>query len=220
MLRRHTLILAAALLVAACGSAATPPPSPDAASSRATSSPAASPSASPVPTPDAAATLSTALDALRTAYSFDATVTVGKTVATKATGRWVGGTSEVVVDQGDSTVTYRSIPPDAWIKEPDGTWVALDGDVPGGDPLDALRSPSSVKVTAVDASGVSLAAMYPASALGLAGPKAVKVVLRVGSNGSVTASYSTQTSSGTATSETVMRPVTGASPYPAPSLGG
>lgn len=154
------------------------------------------------------------------AYAFEAVVTVGDEVATRADGRWVAGMSEVVVQRGGTTVTYRSIPPTAWVLEPDGSWVEVEGEVPGGDPLDALRAPTALEVTAVTSEGIELRATYAASALGLAGDARLEVVIRIASDGSVTASYTTELDGVRATSATTLRPLADAAPVPAPSVEG
>ncbi len=154
------------------------------------------------------------------AYSLDSTVTVGQEVATHAVGTWVSGASEVEVESGAATVTYRSLPPKAWIREgEDGDWVELAGEVPIGDPLDELRSPASVSVVTTDGSALELLATYPASALGLKGDGPVDVNLRLVADGSVVARYEALMSAGPAVAQTTIQPLADASPIPAPSLG-
>ena len=78
------------------------------------------------------------LTALGKGYAFDATVKVGGAVATEAKGRWVGGASQFVLTSSGRSVTYRSVPPDAWVQQGDGSWIATQGSVPSGDPLAAF----------------------------------------------------------------------------------
>ena len=115
-------LLAAAMLVAvsACGSS----PSPTGAAPSSPAGSAVAP-ASAAPDPSVAAAegkLAAALDALQAGYTFDTTVTVAGTVATRATGRWTGGASEFDVIAAGVSVTYRSVPPSAWIRQANGTW--------------------------------------------------------------------------------------------------
>ncbi len=152
-------------------------------------------------------------------YTFEATVSVGQQVATRAAGRWVGGASEFTVESNGVTITYRTLPPRSWVLQPGQAWVEVAGTVPSGDPLDTLRTPASVTVTADHGSSANLRATYPGSALGQTGGTAVPVDLALAADGSVTARYSVDTKAGPASSETVLKPGTGLEPVVAPSPG-
>jgi hypothetical protein len=166
------------------------------------------------------ASLTAAFERLKDAYAFESTVTVGAEVATRAVGTWVDGTSEVEVESGAATVTYRSLPPRAWVREgDDGDWVELAGDAPTDDPLDGLRSPSTVSLAALVGDAVELLATYPAASLGLRSEAPVTVSLTLGGDESVVARYETDVAGQPATAQTTMRPLANATPIPAPSLG-
>ncbi len=107
---------------------------------------------------------------------------------------------------GGTSITYRTIPPNSWVLEAGKPWVAVDGQIPSGDPLDALSKPTSASVISTDASGTRIAAVYPATSLGLAGSKPVSVELTIAPDSSITARYDA--------------PLTTASGSAAPSPGG
>jgi hypothetical protein len=161
--------------------------------------------------------LAAAIDRLAAGYAFDTGISVGGKLATRAQGRASGGASDFRVESNGASITYRTVPPTSWVKQAGKAWVIVDNGVPDGDPLEALRSPTSIKVVADAPDGVSLKATYPASALGLAGTDPVTVELRVASDGSVGATYSVQSASGPATSETTLRPQPDQDPIVAPS---
>jgi len=161
--------------------------------------------------------LSDALGALATGYRFDTTVTVGGTVATHAVGRWVAGTSEFDVTTGGATITYRTVPPDAWVRGVGGTWTKLDGAPPGADPLAALRVPSAAAVATDDpGSGVSLELRYPASAFGQTGDD-VAVTIQIAPDGAVDVRYEVTTGPATAQTSTRLVPDPGSTPLVAPT---
>lgn len=156
-----------------------------------------------------AARLDSALSTMANGYSFESTVTAGGKFATRATGTWIGGTSEFVVTAKGASVTYRTVPPRSWVLEKGKTWVELDATMPGGDPLDALKQPTSAVDGPTVAGQDSIRASYPAAALGLASPATVVVDIAIGGDGTVTARYASGSGSASATSETVLKPDAG-----------
>jgi hypothetical protein len=207
--------VALTVVLAACGSSATAMPSVSAADAASDAPPA---SASYAPTTTAPADrVAAAFAALGAGYTFETSVTVGSTVATRATGRSVGGASEFVLESGGQSVTYRSVPPHAWVLKPGSDWVLVADTGSTVDPLGQLAKPRSTTVTSDDPTSLVLEATYPASALGLSGTDTVHVTLAVGADGSITATYSTQVSGGAATSTTVLKPSAGLQPIVAPS---
>ncbi len=168
------------------------------------------------PAPPAASRLAAAFGGLAAGYTFDTTIAVGGKVATHAHGRSVDGSSDFVVESGGASITYRTIPPRSWVKQPGKAWVAVDSGVPDGDPLDALAAPTSIEVLADGPDGLRLRASYPASALGLTTTESVSVTLTVGPDGSLGATYTVPTSAGPATSETSLRTEPGQEPIVAP----
>lgn len=210
-------LLALTVVLAACGSSATTAPSAGAAGAASDAPPASAP-ASPTTTAPADR-LAAAFAALGGGYTFDTTITVGSTVATKATGRSIGGGSEFVLESGGQSVTYRSVPPQAWVLKSGSDWVLVADTGPTADPLGQLAKPQGTTVTSDDPGALVVDATYPASALGLPGTDTVHVTLAVGADGSITATYSTQVSGGAATSTTVLRPSPGQQPIVAPSTG-
>ncbi|MFI5225739.1 MAG: hypothetical protein ACHQ3P_03590, partial [Candidatus Limnocylindrales bacterium] len=162
-------------------------------------------------------------------YAFDTTITVAGTVATEAKGRWTSGNSEFVVTTGGTSITYRTIPPNSWVLEAGKPWVAVDGQIPSGDPLDALSKPTSAEVISTDASGTRIAAVYPAASLGLAGSKPVSVDLTIAPDSSITARYDAPLTTasgsaapspgGTASAQTVLTPSPNQPAIAVPDLG-
>lgn len=191
-------------LILGCGSTASPTPAGSSGSG---------PTAS-AGTPDlGAARLQQVLTALGKGYAFDATVKVGGTVATEAKGRWVGGASQFVLTSSGRSVTYRSVPPDAWVQQGDGSWIATQGSVPSGDPLAAFTSPLSVQTAGTL---TDLTATYAPSTLGLTGTDPVAVTVHLGADGSMTVTYATNSAAGPATSTTTITPPTDSTPILAP----
>ncbi|HTS15206.1 MAG TPA: hypothetical protein VMH24_06040 [Candidatus Sulfotelmatobacter sp.] len=210
--RAWALGLVAGAVVLACG--ATPSASPASSTPTGQGSPAAG-TADP-----GAARLHDALTSLGAGYDFDASVKLGGAVATEAKGRWIGGASQFVLDSGGRSVTYRSVPPNAWVQQGDGSWIATQGPIPSGNPLAAFLSPISVQSAPAaspgpDGSGTPVTVMtatYAAAALGLSGTDPVAVTIQQGPDGSLTITYLSQTSAGAATSTTVLSPTTDTTP--------
>jgi hypothetical protein len=138
-------------------------------------------------------------------------------VATSAQGRWTDGASEFVLTSGGASVTYRSVPPDAWVQQADGSWVKLDGPAPGGDPLGILADPLTVARVASDGNGTQLQATYPAADLLGTGDGVVTVALTIEGDGSLAVSYTSATTTGSATSSTTIHPSPSQKPITAPS---
>ncbi|MGZ3631758.1 MAG: hypothetical protein ACXWQ6_04170 [Candidatus Limnocylindrales bacterium] len=174
--------------------------------------------ATPTPDPSSpAGRLASALTRLDAGYTFESTVTVAGKTATSATGRWVGGTSEVTVSSGGRSATYRTVGSQAWVQQSDGSWVATDVAVPGGDPLDAFRTPAAVELVSQGSTGLDLTATYPPAAFGQAGSDPIAVKVRIAPDGSVTLTYEATVNGSTATSTTALHPGAGLEPVAAPS---
>ena len=133
-------------------------------------------------------------------------------MATHAKGRTLGDASDFVVDTNGATITYRTIPPRSWVQQPGKAWVAVDSGVPDGDPLDALRGPTSV----ADGGDGTIQATYPPAALGLVGTNQITVILTIAADGSVGASYTVTLAAGPATSVTSLAPAPSQQPIVAP----
>lgn len=166
---------------------------------------------------DGNARLVAAFKAMATGYRFDSTVTVGSQVASRAGGRWLNGRSEFVVESGGTALTYRTVPPRAWVFQGGTGWVELADKAPGGDPLEPLRHPTSVAVVADRQDALVLQATYPPKGLGLTGTAAVVVEIDIAPDGTVTATYAMAAATGPATSVTVLSPATGLDPIYVPS---
>ena len=204
------------LLIAACGgpTVTVPGSTASAGASSATTSAVPGASGSSVAAGDR---LATAFASMAAGYTFDSTITVTGKVATHATGRWVAGSSEFVIESGGIAITYRTIPPVAWVLKPGTDWVVVAGAVPGGDPLDALSKPLSSAITANGADGLSVVGRYAPGDLGLTASGSVPVSLLIAPDGSVTATYSVDTTGGTSTSVVILRPAVNPEPVVAPS---
>ena len=192
-----------AALLSGCGGPANPSPAASSGSSPAGSS------------ADPGSTIGTALARLAAGYAFTTTVSVGGQVATQATGHWIGGASEFTVTTNGVSITYRTLPPRSWVLQAGTGWVEVNGNVPSGDPLDALKAPISSAVVSQAGGSLELNASYPAAVLGLAGTTPVAVDLVLAGDGSLKATYTA--SGGTATSATTITPDPGQSPIAAPS---
>jgi hypothetical protein len=181
----------------------------------------AGPAASPAPggTFPALDRLTTTLQALIPGYTFDATVTIGGTVATHASGRWVSGSGEFLIEAQGGELLYRTIPPRAWVHADDSGWVELDSGSPLGNPIDALNKPLTLDIVGGQRGGLDVQATYPAAAFGLSG-EPITVEFTLGADGSVVATYRAETPGGTAVSTTRMTPATNLEPVVAPSPGG
>ncbi len=160
--------------------------------------------------------LTTALQALLPGYTFEATVYLEGNVATRASGRWLNGAGEFVVEAQGGALIYRTVPPQAWVHDDDSGWVELDSGSPLGNPIDALLKPTSLATVGERDGAVDLQATYPAAEFGLSG-EPVTVDLTLGESGSVTATYRVATPTGEAISETQMTPAANLEPVSAPS---
>lgn len=202
--RIWSIVLLSGAVALGCGSTSSP-------------TPAGSPGSAPTVTvgaPDpGAARLAQVLASLGKGYAFDATVKVGGTVVTEAKGRWIGGASQFVLTSSGRSVIYRSVPPDAWVQQGDGSWIATQGSVPSGDPLAAFTSPLIVQSAGTL---TDLTATYAPSTLGLTGIDPVAVTVHLGGDGSMTVTYATSTAAGPASSTTVITPPTDSTPILAP----
>jgi len=197
-------LLALAAILAACADSTVPTAAAGSAGSPSGALPA-----------DAHAQLSAVLSRLAKGYSFDTTVSVGGQVATEAKGRWIGGGSEFTVTTNGVAITYRTLPPRSWVLQSGAGWVEVNGSVPSGDPLDALKAPSRATIVAQSGTMLELTASYPAAVLGLAGSNSVAVDLVLPSDGSLQATYAAAT--GDATSSTTIKPDPGQDPIVVPS---
>ena len=168
------------------------------------------------------ASLSSAIARLDGGYAFTTAVSVDGKVATQAIGRWIGGSSEFVVTTNGTSITYRSLPPNSWVLQAGQGWVQIDGSIPSGSPLDALRSPGQVSLTGNTGGAQDLTATYPAAALGLAGSGTVPVQIHLAADGSLTATYSAPTGSATSTTTITPQPDQAAivAPSPGPASSG
>jgi hypothetical protein len=197
------LACAAAGFVAACAPSASPSVAPSGVT------------AAGSPLGDGGARLAAVLGKLASGYSFTSTVSVGGQVATQATGRWIGGASEFTVTTNGVSITYRTLPPRSWVLQAGKGWVEVNGSVPSGSPLDALKLPNQASVVKQTSDTLELTASYPAAVLGLAGSAPLAVDLVLASDGSLSATYTAPT--GSATSATTIKPDPGQAPIAAPS---
>ena len=222
--RRHLIGGAASLclvlLVTACGPFL--PPETQGPDSAASGAPAGSAASTFAGTPGER--LAAALTALQPGYTFETTLRVGDQQAAHVAGRHVGQASELVIESGGTSVTYRIVPPTAWLMEAGSEWVEADGTIPSGDPLGPLLAPLDVQAVAGSSSQDTLEATYPGTALGLTGPDPVTVAISISPDGVVTARYETVVDAGPAVSETVLQPAPSQDPIlepsPLPSPGG
>ena len=108
-------------------------------------------------------------------------------MATQATGRWIGGASGFTVTTNGVSITYRTLPPRSWVLRAGKGWVEVNGSVPSGSPLDALKSPNQSSLVKQTGDALELTASYPAAVLGLAGQAGGAVDPVLASDGSLSA---------------------------------
>ena len=161
--------------------------------------------------------MATAFATMANGYTYTATITVGSATVSTAKGRSVGGSSEFVLTSGGKSVSYRAIPPKAWVQQAGGGWVVVSGKVPTGSPIAGLTSPTTAAVVSDGADGLVVDAAYPPAALGLKGDKPVRVRLTIAGDGSVTATFQTAVGTDPAASTSVFAPAPGLTPITAPS---
>lgn len=161
--------------------------------------------------------LAATLKTISAGYTYAATVTVASKPVSSARGRSVRGASEFTLTSGGKSVTYRAIPPKAWVKQSGGSWVIVTGKVPTGSPLAGLMKPATTTVVDEGTSGLTVDATYPANVLGLAGTKPVRVRLVVATDGTLTATFTTRVGNDTASSTSVFTAASGLDPIVAPS---
>lgn len=181
------------------------------------------PPATGSPTPSAAvaslaptAQLTDWLGKLQAGYTFDTTLRVGDKDAAHVTGRWYAGSSEIAITSGGATVTYRIVPPGAWIQDDAGVWAEAEAPTTTGDPVSILLAPTSVTAATGGSTG-QLVALYPATVLGLPGTGPISVTFSIGADGTITARYEATTDAGLGISETTLKPATAQDPIIAPS---
>jgi hypothetical protein len=195
-------------------------PVPTAASTPAsTSAPAGS---APEPTvvelaePDGPALLQQVFADASGGYHFVTTVTVGDAVALTAEGDRVGDGTRLSVVSNDATVDYVITPTGSWVGQ-SGVWQELDEPAPVTDPLAALADPSAIRVSAFDASGATLIATYPASALSLPGDGSIDVTVEIDGTRLSALAYTAPDSDPPAQVRTVLTALTDTSPVTVPA---
>jgi hypothetical protein len=144
-------------------------------------------------------------------------VSVAGQVATQADGHWIGGASEFTVTTNGVSITYRTLPPRSWVLQAGAGWVEVNGTVPSGSPLDALKSPTQTTVVAETAGSLELTASYPPAGLGLAGSSLIAVDLMLAADGSLSATYTDPGGGGTSTTTIKPDPSQPAIVAPSPS---
>ncbi len=161
--------------------------------------------------------LTRALTALKGGYTFETTLTVAGKDAAHVAGRWFGNNSELSITSGGATVTYRILPPTAWIEDDTGVWAEADASSAPTDPLTVLLAPIDVAAGSGSAGVDTLVATYPAKAFGLAGPDALSVTISIAPDGSIGTHYEATSDAGLGTSETTLIPAPSQDPILAPS---
>ena len=207
-----------ALVIATCGTRTGATTAPGAS---ATSAATLNASGTPAPAPSFIGTpaerLARALQGLGPGYTFETTVRVGNQVAAHVSGRRFGAASELVIESGGASATYRIVPPTAWIQQAGGDWVEAAGTVPSGDPLAPLLTPLTVDTLPTTTADDQLRATYPAAALGLSGSDPVTVTIGIAADGTVTARYEATVGGVLGTSQTTLTPKSAQDPILAPS---
>ena len=164
--------------------------------------------AAPGGSPEISATerLVAALEPLRSGYTFETTLTIGQQVAAHVKGRRFGEGSELAVQSGGASITYRLLPPASWVRQAGGDWIEAQGTVPGGHPLAALMAPQAATALPGGPAGRILRVSYPPAALGLPGADPVPVTVTIVAGGLVWVTYTASLGGRETVSKTVLTP--------------
>lgn len=172
-------------------------PSPVSSSTPSVGAPAALPS--PAAASDEAA-FDAALAPLQGASAFETVVEIAGAPVLTATGRTVGPASQLTVTTGGRAVDHIQIPPDAWAREPGGSWVLIGAEGAPAAPIDVLADPLTLEAV----SPTSFKATYSAASLGLEGNPVVVTISLDGP--AVTFRYEATTGGRQTSSTTTLRP--------------
>jgi hypothetical protein len=175
------------------------------------------PEATVTPPVDGAALLATSFAGLAAGYHFTTTVTVGDAVSVVADGDRVGADTRLTITSNGGTVSYLIMQAGSWASTAGGAWEQMDTPPASADPIDALRTPTSVTVTSTDAASTHLSVAVPAASLGVAG--AADATLDVAIAGTILQEivYQTTVNGQPAEVQAVIGPLTDTTPITAPA---
>ncbi len=166
--------------------------------------------------PDPAALLADALGQYSAGYEFTATITVNDQATTVQTGRWLNGSSQLMISSGDGEVEYIVTGGGQWSRLPDAEWAEVEGSpATAASPLAAMGTPDSLELVSSDGGITVVRAVYPAAALGIDGEPVVTSLSF--ENGALTqVAFEAEISGVAARSVTTLAPLSDTSPIVAP----
>lgn len=161
--------------------------------------------------------LTKAIDQLGTVYEFRSEVIVDGSQASLATGRRLNDAIEVVLDQKNTPVLYRSIAGKRWLQLPDGSWDQLAASASPVDPLAALQHPTNLGLISSDGTKTTtMLAVYDAAALSLANSGELTVTLIITDGMLSNVDYTGQLASEAVEMHTSFSPSSNVEPIPTP----
>jgi hypothetical protein len=174
----------------------------------------AAPTLAPV---DGAAVLQQAVAATGGGYHFNQTATVDGVVAVTIDGDRLPDGARLTVSSDSGRVSWIYSSDGVYLMPENGEWELDDSDPPAVDPINALKTPTSVTVAANDGTTVQLVVTVPLSAIGVPGDGDASLQVAVVSGALSSIGYSTVTAEGKPAATTVtIGPVVDPSPVVAP----
>jgi len=203
------------LLLAACSNTADPTTTTTSAAASATTTTAIAGTPTTA-VPDPVSLLADALGQYSSGYEFTATISVNDQVTTVQSGRWLNGSSQLMISSGEGEVEYIVTSEGQWSRLPDAEWAEVEGS-PASDvsPLAAMGSPDSVELVGSDGGVTVIEAVYPAAALGIDGDPVV-TTLSFESGVLTQVAFEAEISGAVARSVTTLAPLADSSPIIAP----
>lgn len=166
---------------------------------------------------DGAALLQQAVAATGGGYHFNQTATVDGVVAVTIDGDRLTDGARLTVSSDSGRVSWIYTADGVYLMPENGEWELDDSDPPAVDPINALKTPTSVTVAANDGTTVQLVVTVPLSAIGVPGDGDAPLQVAVVGGALSTIGYGTVTSEGKPAMTTMtISPVVDPSPVVAP----
>ncbi len=167
-------------------------------------------------TVDGAALLASSFSALAAGYHFTTTVTIGGVVSVVADGDRVGTDTRLTITSNGGAVAYLITAAGSWASTAGEPWEQLDSPPASADPIEALRAPTAVTVTASDTTSARLSVVVPASSLGVPGGADATLQVVIVGPALQQIDYDTEVNGQPATVQAVIGPLTDTTPITAP----
>jgi hypothetical protein len=152
---------------------------------------------------DGAAVLQQAIAATGGGYHFNQTATVDGVVAVTIDGDRLPDGARLTVSSDSGRVSWIYSSAGVYLMPENGEWELDDSDPPAVDPINALKTPTSVTVVANDGTTVQLVVTVPLSAIGVPGDGDAPLQVAVVGGVLSSITYNTVTSEGKAAATTV-----------------